>query len=322
MSILTVVPRRTSYTPKNAWVGEPDLFAPHGIDVDVSCVFTWDLTEAARIADAWKGWDCSVRLGGPALGDPGGEFTPGQYVRKGITITSRGCPRSSAECPWCYVPKREGKLRELKVIHAGKIVNDNNLLACSRRHQRKVLEMLRTQYRIEFKGGLDPRLMTDWFVGELQSLGHRIKEIYLSADHRGYEKYSLRAIDKLRRAGFSQRKIRAYMLIGHNNETMDQAQERLERIFRQGAWPYAQVWDGLGGGTDEPGWTEEFRKWKRFARVWERPALMKAAMKGGALEEDPQAHPEGAGQEGTGAQAAPAYPTCGEVHSKLTGGAR
>lgn len=249
-SALTVVPHRTSYTPADALVGYPSLFSPRGVAVNVSCVFTWDKQAALSIADAWQAYECDVRVGGPAFDDPGGEFTPGQFVCKGVTITSRGCPR---QCPWCYVPQREGRLRELKTIHAGNIVNDNNLLACSRGHQRKVMEMLRTQTRIVFKGGLDPRLMTDWFVEEAASLGHRIKEFYLSADHPDYKRYSLRAIDKLSRAGFSPRKIRCYVMIGYNGESPGQAEERLMRIYRAGAWPFAQVWDKLSGNLDRPG---------------------------------------------------------------------
>jgi hypothetical protein len=270
---LTVVVRRTSCTPKDAWVGPPDLFSPRKGLVKISCVFTWDRAKAENLRDAWEDWGCGVDIGGPAFDDPGGEFTPGQFVRHGITFTSRGCPR---ECPWCYVPKREGKLRELKTIHPGKIINDNNFLACSRSHQRKVLDMLKGQTRIEFKGGLDPRLLTTSFIEELRGL--RLKELYLSADHEDYERHTLKAIAKLKDAGFSPRKIRCYVMIGRN-ETMERAEERLRRVFKQGAWPYAQVWDGLSANLDSPKWSEEFRKWKRFARVWERPALMKAHMK-------------------------------------------
>ena len=239
------------------------MFSPHGISVNVSCVFTADKALALRIGDAWKDWGCTVNVGGPAFDDPGLTFTPGQFVKHGVTFTSRGCVR---ECPWCYVPKREGKIRELPIV-PGNIVQDNNLLACSRSHQEKVIEMLKTQKAVNFRGGLDPRLLTDWFID--QARGLRVHELWLSADHEGYEAYSIKAITKLARAGFSRNKIRCYVMIGFN-ETIGEAEERLRRIYRAGALPFAQVFDGLDDSKKE---------WRRFARVWQRPAATNTMMK-------------------------------------------
>ncbi len=152
MNTLLVVPRKTSYTPAHAWVGPPDMFSPRNINVDISVVFTWDRPKAERIRKAWEAWGCNVRIGGPAYDDPGTTFTPGQYVKEGFVFTSRGCVRN---CPWCYVPKREGKVRELPIV-SGNVILDNNILACSRSHQAKVVEMLKTQRAVDFKGASTP----------------------------------------------------------------------------------------------------------------------------------------------------------------------
>lgn len=96
--MIRVFPRKTKWTPTDyfAFVGDPPLFRPASYYPDVS-------------------------LGGPTFDDPGGEFTPGVFLKEGVTITSRGCPK---RCPFCFVPKREGPLREYPVKD-GWIVQDN-----------------------------------------------------------------------------------------------------------------------------------------------------------------------------------------------------
>jgi len=177
--MIRVFPRRTKWTPNDAlaFIGEPPLFRPPEQPVRVSVTFTWDVSEGQRLARAWGGYYHDVQIGGPALDDPGGAFEPGRFIRPGVTITSRGCPR---RCPFCFVARREGALRELP-IRDGWIVNDNNLLACSRRHVEAVFEMLAHQPRAaQFNGGLDARLLTDWHRRLLD--GIRIKEMWFACD--------------------------------------------------------------------------------------------------------------------------------------------
>ncbi len=89
--IARVFPRKTKATPVDdyAFIGEPGLFIPDNItEVHVSVAFTWDITEAERIAKAWERI-APVKIGGPAYGDKGGDFIPGMYLKKGYVITSR-----------------------------------------------------------------------------------------------------------------------------------------------------------------------------------------------------------------------------------------
>lgn len=256
---LLVVPRKTSYTPPGAWVGEPDLFAPSPKLVEISVVFTWDKKEAERLVRAWRDRAGRVEIGGPAYGDPGGEFEPGRYVKKGITITSRGCPK---RCSWCYVPTREGKLREL-TIKPGRIVNDNNLLACSRKHIEKVFQMLEGRGRVEFKGGLDPMLLKDWHVRAIAQL--RTNEVFLAYDSAAQRKHSLRAIEMFRIAGFQRWKIRCYLMIGYREDRVS-AEKRIRETYLAGATPFVQLYDKLRGD----------KEWRAFTRLWTRIPILKA----------------------------------------------
>ncbi len=179
--IIRVFPRKTSMTPNDAYafVGDPPLWRPEADEVHISCAFTWDIEEARRLQEAWAQHYPVVKLGGPAIGG-NGDFVPGMYLRHGVTITSRGCPR---RCPWCLVPDYEGGIRTLPICR-GHIAQDNNLLATPKDHQSAVFQMLRDQGRaVSFPGGLDARLLTDWAVVQLSTV--RIKEVFLAADRKG-----------------------------------------------------------------------------------------------------------------------------------------
>lgn len=261
--ILRVFPRQTHHTPLDDLVafGPPGLFVPEHDEVHVSCAFTWDKQRAQKLAEAWYG-KAPVKIGGPAFDDPGGAFVPGLYVKRGITITSRGCPN---KCKFCFVPKREGLIRELEVM-PGNIVQDNNLLACSKVHRRKVYEMLRTQKNIELVGGLEVGRLTDWDIEEMRNL--RIGKLWLACDTHGAINRTVKAIQQLTAAGFNQNQIRCYVLIGDN---MSENQERLETIYNAGALPFAQLF--------QPEERIEYSKeWKDFTRIWSRPAIYKGVM--------------------------------------------
>jgi hypothetical protein len=266
--MIRVFPKQTSFTPDDelSFVGLPPLFRPkEQLPVRISCVFTWDIPTAEKLKEEWSMYYDDVKVGGPAYGDEGGEFIPELFTKKGITITSRGCNK---KCKWCFVPKREGSLRELQ-IKDGWIVNDNNLLQCSDQHIKNVFDMLRRQPKAaEFKGGIDKALLKDWHRGLLDSI--RLKEIWLACDTES-------AITQLARAakileGIKTYKKRCYVLIAFDNETPLEAEKRLEKIYNLGFWPFAQLY--------QPEQKRTYSKaWKQLVRKWSRPAAFNTYMK-------------------------------------------
>lgn len=271
--MIRVFPRKTKWTPTDvlAFVGDPPFpqLLPPEQPVRVSCTFTWDRPEAERLGRAWRLYYTEVKVGGPAYDDPGGEFVPGRFVRHGITFTSRGCIR---RCRFCLVPKREGRLRELP-IQPGHNIADNNLLACSEAHIHNVFTMLRQQPEpIKFSGGLDARLLDGWHVELLRSI--RLKFAWFACD-------SSADLPNLERAaalldGFSREKLRCYVLIGWNGETIRQAEDRLHAVYRLGFLPFAMLYRDASGR--ETRWGE--RDWMKLRRTWTHPAAYKAAMIG------------------------------------------
>lgn len=186
------------------------------------------------------------------------------FLKSGVTITSRGCPN---RCGFCHVPRREGQIRELP-IKDGWIVQDNNLLACSRQHIESVFEMLRRQpHPINFNGGIEARRFQHWHRQLLDTI--RLGEIWFACDTPG-ALYDLEVV-AWQTAGISRNKKRCYVLIGQN-ETIAQAEKRLIDVYRLGFLPFAQLYQ-----PEKP--IIYPKEWTSFCRTWSRPAAYKSWIK-------------------------------------------
>lgn len=258
--MIRVFPRQTKWTPTDAlaFVGDPPLFLPIEQPVKISVTFTWDISEGERLFRAWSGIYKDVEIGGPAFRDPGGDFVPGRFIKEGVTITSRGCLR---HCSHCFVPSREGTIRELE-IKDGHIIQDNNLLACNRPHIEAVFDMLRRQKKAAiFSGGLDTRLLQDWHRDLIDSI--RVHELWFACDTDKaitYLKKATKILDEI-----PEQKKRCYVMIGFKDETLKDAEKRLEEVYALGFLPFAQLYRGVNE-------REYNKEWRELNRKWSRPA--------------------------------------------------
>lgn len=273
-NIIRVFPHKNSYTPEDdcVFIGMPTFFIPEHDEVHVSCTFTWDKKLCDELAYQWEMvTNKPVKLGGPAFGSEAYDFTQGLYVKKNIIFTSRGCNNN---CPWCCVPKREGKLKELPVM-CGNIIQDNNFLQCSRTHKDKVFEMLKGQHGICFKGGLEADLVDDHFIEGISAIGTRkIKELWLACDTDARLPEFKKACEKLNRAGFSREKIHCYVLSYGKDRDKDEARAR--QVYESGAMPFVQLYRDFSETK-----TEYSTDWNAWARMWQRPAIIKAHIEKG-----------------------------------------
>jgi len=266
---LRVFPRRTRATPcdDGVRIGEPGLFDREVERVDVSVTFTWDLPEAERIARLWAERG-PTQIGGPAVGTVGGEFTPGEFLRDGYTITSRGCPE---KCWFCAAWKRDGAAaRELPICDGWNVLDDN-LLACSEAHIRAVFAMLARQpRRVEFTGGLHAARLKPWHVNLLAGLKPR-PAIWLAYDEGADLDPFREACRMLLDAGWTaeSHRLRCYVLCGYPGDTQAAAEGRLRTAIAAGATPMAMVYRGKDG--------VEAAGWHAWARQWIRPACIHTA---------------------------------------------
>ncbi|HZP02631.1 MAG TPA: hypothetical protein VFD30_20440 [Terriglobia bacterium] len=277
MKIARVFPRVTKATPRDALAfhGPPDIFVQPGDfdEVHVSVTFTADKIRAEWLAEQWQGI-APVKIGGVAYGDPGhGPFTPGLYIRDGYTFTSRGCPR---RCWFCSVWKRRPQATPIWPFAPGRDVLDDNLLACPEWHVRAVFQMAALQPgRVQFTGGLEAAALEDYQVGLLADLKPRPNCFFAYDPGDTFE--SLRnAARRLIEAGFTARshRLRVYVLIGYPKDTFTEAEKRMRQMLVIGFTPHAMLWE-----PETPS-AERYRpgpEWRRFQRLWARPAIIHSA---------------------------------------------
>lgn len=268
MKILKVFPRKTNHTPEdeNCRFDVPGLFDVAD-KINISCCFTYDKDHAEYLAEQWQKI-APVELGGPAYGKPAGEFTPGQYVKEGIVFTSRGCKN---RCGFCRAWKANPEIIELE-IKPGYIIQDDNLLQCSEEHILKVFKMLQTRKEeIQFLGGFEAKHFTEKHCELLKTVN--MKQVFFAYDSIEDFEPLQNAARLLWRAGFNPKahKIRAYVLIGYNGDTVGEATNRLIDVLNLGIYPMAMKY------KDEKG--NENAEFNSLQKLWARPAFISSIEK-------------------------------------------
>ncbi len=187
--------------------------------------------------------------------------------KKSIVFTTRGCIR---KCPFCVVPKIEGKLKTpkysiLPLIHPDHkevVIWDNDFLASP--FAKTILEELRDNgYRADFNQGLDARLMTEEFAGLLADI--KSKTIHMAYDWPWEGKYVKNAIDLLGSAGYQKKNLIFYVLhnfydnVHKKGDTPGDFLHRLQDLMSWGASAYPMRYIPLDSltrtGYVSPFWT-------------------------------------------------------------------
>lgn len=267
-TVIRVFPRKTKATPDDSLVRVnkgPGLL-DKADEIHISVSFTWDLPRAEELA---KQWECvaPVKIGGPATGQRSGEFVPGKYLRKGLTITSRGCPN---KCWHCSVWRREGSTVREMTIREGHNVQDDNLLGCSPDHIRAVFSMLRKQSeKIEFGGGLQASLLKEWHIEELCSLN--LRSVFFAYDT-PEDLEPLQVVgERLASVGLisvASMICRCYVLVGFPKDSFGTADQRLCETMEAGFVPYVMVYRGeKDGAIRSPAWVDFKRRWRGNSSV-------------------------------------------------------
>lgn len=190
----------------------------------LSIPFTWLVNEAISIIKKSKN---KVIVGGPGaillrdrfdglaeVQEDASPFEPIIYHNPFATFTTRGCPN---KCPFCAVPKIEGKFREILDFTPRPIICDNNFLASSKKHFDRVIDKIKIFPYVDFNQGLEARLFTSRIADRFSEL-KRVK-IRFAFDKLSDEKYVVDAINLAKKKGLKD--IACYLLFGFKDSPED-----------------------------------------------------------------------------------------------------
>ena len=189
-----------------------------------------------------------------------------------IGFLTRGCIRS---CPWCVVPKKEGKIcaydtwQHIKRPDSNKIVfMDNNVLA-SDHGVAQIEEMSHEPVRIDFNQGLDARLI-DREKAKYLAKCKWIKYLRVACDTSAMLPVIKQALAYLGEYGLKPYKVWSYVLI----EDIEDAHHRIIELDKMGVTPFAQAYMDFDGGKPD-----------KLAKKMERWCNMKAVFRSCTWEE-------------------------------------
>lgn len=119
---------------------------------------------------------------------------------------TRGCPN---RCPWCVVPRKEGRIRpymdcdEIAIEGRTKLVlMDNNILAAGDYAVSQLEKIIERGYRVDFNQALDARLVTDEYARLLARIKWIDRRIRFGCDTDAQISQCERAIERINGYGY------------------------------------------------------------------------------------------------------------------------
>lgn len=166
-----------------------------------------------------------------------------EIVNAGMGFTSRGCVRN---CAFCFVPKKEGKFRDVAEI--GDLINpksnililhDNNLTAdpyCID----KLKEIKNRELIVDINQGCDVRLMNDekaYWLGQVRHL----RSVHYAWDLMEYEDKVLKGIETLSKY-VKKYKHMCFMLVGFNT-SFEEDMYRFKKLTEMKVDPFVMIYN-------------------------------------------------------------------------------
>lgn len=230
-------------TPPNT-IEKPDI-------VYISCLFTKNRAAARQLAKSFP--DGEVHIGGTGINlsttlpDEIENIFPDYNLypemNYSLGYTSRGCSRS---CPWCIVPRKEGKPHAVADIYQFynprfrimRLLDPNIFSVPHNYFQRIARQIIKEKIQVEFNAGLDIRLLDDEKAILLKKM--HVINLKFAWDSVDDEYMVMRGIEILRRNGINRSMF--YVLVGYNS-SFQQDLYRLNRLRDLDQRAYVMVYD-------------------------------------------------------------------------------
>ena len=188
---------------------------------------------------------------------------------------TRGCPN---RCPWCVVPRKEGRIQpymdcdEIAIEGRTKLVlMDNNFLAAGDYAIAQLKKIIHRGYRVDFNQALDARLVNDRFASLLAQVKWMDRRIRFGCDTSAQIDQCERAISMIQDCGFHGEYF-LYTMIGGTSDFRE-SYERIHywwlrsRVCREESLgydviPYAQPYrDPNNPHRPIPQWQKDMAQW-------------------------------------------------------------
>lgn len=190
------------------------------------------------------------------------------YPKIGYSLgfTTRGCSR---KCPFCIVPKKEGKIVANADIYEfwnsdfkNIILLDNNVFALSEQFERIAEQLLKENLKVDFNQGLDIRLLDDDKARILKKL-KPLKQWRFAFDSIKQEKIFRQGAEILIKNKISKSLICIYVLAGFD-EDLETTLQRVRIIYEEyGFDPFVMIYQDFSEVKSE---AREFRHLKKWGR--------------------------------------------------------
>lgn len=181
-----------------------------------------------------------------------------------LGLTTRGCIR---RCPFCVVPRKEGKLRvvaELDDVWQGEShlrLLDANLTGVPEHFERLLIQLAGRGICVDFNQGLDARLLTSDQARLLRKV-KLWKALHLAFDHPSEEEDVRRAVRLLHEAGHPLTHLMFYVLTGFDT-TQQEDIHRIEVLRSLGVRPYVMRFRKPDRTGDEKQRLSDVARWAR-----------------------------------------------------------
>ena len=180
-------------------------------------------------------------------------------VKYAIGFLTRGCIRA---CPWCVVPKKEGKIRpyrtwrELVRPDSNQLVlMDNNVLACAHGVE-QLADMVGQNVKIDANQGLDSRLVTPEIAKILAGLKW-IRFIRTACDTDASMDSVGTMIERLAHEGVKPYRVFVYVLV----QDIESAERRVQFLRKMGTEPFAQPYRDFTTNAEPAQELKDFARW-------------------------------------------------------------
>lgn len=197
-----------------------------------------------------------------------------------IGFLTRGCPN---KCPWCVVPRKEGKIHPYMEVEriaiegrTNLVLMDNNILAAGDYAKIQMRKVIEHGYRIDFNQAMDARLMTEEFAELIANIKWIHNRVRFGCDTPAQIKHCERAITMIQRYGFKGEFFLYTML----NNDFDECYDRIHYWWDRNRYcrakhlpniyPYAQPYRDPDNPLHiPPQWQKDMAAWVNKHQIFQ-----------------------------------------------------